>query len=219
MRRSTVIFCLLLICYAYTLPRWADWNQNSRLDLVLAIVDDGTVSIDRYVNNTGDYALYQGRTYSDKPPGLSFLALPAYMVLRPILDLPPVANRLQHVGSTGALQSSLRADGSGLREDKVRVALVQYLLTLLVVATPAAALGVILYRLMLRLGSSELLAALGTLAYGLGTTAAAYAGNFYSHQLCAALLFGAFMLAWPEDTCQQPEYGRGLLSGSFWAGQ
>ncbi|MEI6779260.1 MAG: hypothetical protein WCK70_20345, partial [Chloroflexales bacterium] len=213
MRRTAVLFCLLLICSAYTLPRWADWNQNSRLDLVLAMVDDGTVSIDRYVANTGDYALYRGHTYSDKPPGLSLLALPAYMALSPILNLPPVAERLSRLGRVGALESSLRAEGSGLREDKLRVALVQYLLTLLAVATPAAALGVLFYRLLLRLGASESLAALGTLAYGLGTTAAPYAGNFYSHQLCAALLFGAFTLAWPEDSVRRLDGARGLLCG------
>jgi hypothetical protein len=157
MHRTAVLFCLLLICYAYTLPRWADWNQNSRLDLVLAMVDDSTVSIDRYVANTGDYALYRGHTYSDKPPGLSLLALPAYMALSPILDLPPVAERLSRLGRVGALESSLRVEGSGLREDKLRVALVQYLLTLLAVATPAAALGVLFYRLLLCLGAGVLL--------------------------------------------------------------
>jgi hypothetical protein len=213
MRRPAVIFCLLLICYAYILPRWADWSENSRLDLVLSLVDDGTVSIDRYVANTGDYALYRGRTYTDKPPGLSLLALPAYMALSPILDMPPVASRLQRIGSAGALASSLRADGSGLREDKLRAALAQYLLTLLAVATPAAALGVLFYRLLARLGVGELLATLGALAYGLGTTAAPYAGNFYSHQLCAALLFGAFMLAWPEGADRKSDYARGLLCG------
>ena len=37
---------LLLLCYGYFFPRWADWNQNSRLDVVLAIVDEGTLSTD-----------------------------------------------------------------------------------------------------------------------------------------------------------------------------
>ena len=39
MRRTALIFLLLLACYAYVLPRWADWNQNSRLNLVVALVD------------------------------------------------------------------------------------------------------------------------------------------------------------------------------------
>jgi hypothetical protein len=220
MRRTALIFALLLACYAYVLPRWADWNQNSRLNLVLAIVDDGTTSIDRYVANTGDYALYNGRAYSDKPPGLSLLAVPAYQLLSPILDLPPVRARMAAVGGGDAFGDTLRADGSGLRADKLRFALTQYLLTLLVVATPAAALGALLYLALLRLGIGGAPAALGALAYGLGSSAAPYAGNFYSHQLVAALLFGAFFVAWPaaDRPAARPWAGAllcGLLLG--WA--
>lgn len=32
------LFTLLLMCYTYVLPRWADPNQNSRLDMVVAVV-------------------------------------------------------------------------------------------------------------------------------------------------------------------------------------
>lgn len=43
-----LVFLLLLVSYAYFLPRWADWSQTSRLDLTLAIVDQGTLKIDDY---------------------------------------------------------------------------------------------------------------------------------------------------------------------------
>ena len=214
MRRASLLFTLLLICYAYVLPRWADWNQNSRLDLVLALGDDRTVTIDRYVANTGDYALYQGRTYTDKPPGLSFLALPVYLALRPILDLPALRQRLQAVSSGDAFAPTLRPDGSGLPPTKLRFALTQYVLTLVIVATAAAALGVLFYAALVRLAVPPGVAALGTLAYGLGTSAAPYAGNFYSHQIVAALLFGAFFVAWPRTTeAGQPAVVRGFLCG------
>ncbi len=60
------LFLLLLLCYGYFFPRWGDWNQNSRLDLTMAIVEDRTLSIDAYGKNTGDYALFEGHLYSDK---------------------------------------------------------------------------------------------------------------------------------------------------------
>ncbi|MFV9504555.1 MAG: hypothetical protein AB4911_08300 [Oscillochloridaceae bacterium umkhey_bin13] len=212
--RSFLIFALLLICYAYTLPRWSDWNQNSRLNLVLALVDDGTVSIDRYVANTGDYAIYNGRTYTDKPPGLSFMALPVYLGLRPILDLPPVQTRLQALGGGAAFEQTLREDGSGLASAKIRFALVQYALTLVVVATSAAMLGVLFFWALLRLGARPGAAAFGALAFGLATTAAPYAGNFYSHQFVAALLFAAFFVAWPHpEDAQRSSFARALLCG------
>ena len=214
MRKPALIFLLLVACYAYVLPRWADWNQNSRLNLVLALVDDGTVSIDRYVANTGDYALYNGRTYTDKPPGLSFLALPAYMLLSPALDLPPIAERIGGLGRGAAFEATLREQGSGLRADKLRAALAQYGLTLTVVATPAAALGALLYIALRRLAVASAPATFGALAYSLATPAATYAGNFYAHQLVAALLFGAFFVAWPwPEEHRRPAYARGLLCG------
>jgi hypothetical protein len=214
MRRTALIFAMLLACYAYVLPRWADWNQNSRLNLAVALVDDGTVSIDRYVANTGDYAIYRGRTYTDKPPGLSLIALPAYMALSPVLDLPPVRDRLSVVGGGGSFTTTLREDGTGLGDGKLRFALAQYLLTLLAIASPAAALGVLLYRALVRLGAGEGAAFVGTLAYGLGSSAAPYAGNFYAHQLVAALLFGAFFVAWSRGE----ERGRAAVAGGLLCG-
>lgn len=216
MRRTALIFALLLVCYAYVLPRWADWNQNSRLNLVLALVDDRTVSIDRYVANTGDYALYNGHAYTDKPPGLSLLALPAYYALSPALELAPVRERLAALAGGAAFGSTLLEEGTGLRAEKLRLALTQYLLTLLIVATPAAALGALLYQALLRLGAGEAAAALGALAYGLATSAAPYASNFYGHQLVAALLFGAFYVAWSADNDGRRPYSHqasGLLCG------
>jgi hypothetical protein len=60
-----LLFITLLVGYTYTPPRWQDWNQNSRFDLTMAIVDQGTFRIDDYVSNTGDYALVDGHAYSD----------------------------------------------------------------------------------------------------------------------------------------------------------
>ena len=50
------------------------WNQNSRFDLLRAIVERHTLQIDAYHENTQDKAHFQGHYYSDKAPGLVFLA-------------------------------------------------------------------------------------------------------------------------------------------------
>ncbi|MGQ9667422.1 MAG: hypothetical protein ACUVWB_08915, partial [Anaerolineae bacterium] len=69
---------LLLFSYSYFPPRRVDWNQNGRMDLVLAVVDQGRLAIDDYVGNTGDYAHFGGHYYCDKAPGVSFLSVPFY---------------------------------------------------------------------------------------------------------------------------------------------
>ena len=61
------------------------WNQNSRFDLLRAIVEHRTLAIDAYHENTGDKAYFQGHDYSDKAPGLVFLALPFALATRPAL--------------------------------------------------------------------------------------------------------------------------------------
>ncbi len=82
------IFFIALLSYAWFFPRWADPNQNSRLNMVVAVVDDGTFMIDKYVANTVDYAKVDGHYYSDKAPGTAFLGIPIYAGLRLVLNLP-----------------------------------------------------------------------------------------------------------------------------------
>lgn len=193
-QRELLIFLILFLSYVYFLPRWADWSQNSRLDLTLAIVDKGTLSIDDYYHNTGDYALFEGRHYLDKAPGPSFLAVPVYAVVRPLLQSAPMQSLFERLANKAAFVDTLRQEGTGLLKEKIYFALVLYLVTIVVIAVPAALLGVLLYRFLLHLGGGELWSAFIVLIYGLATNAFPYSGAFFSHQLVAFLLFGAFFL-------------------------
>jgi len=85
---AVLLFLVLLITYVYVFPRWADPNQNSRLDMVAAVVDDGTFQIDKYVTNTVDYAKVGEHYYSDKAPGVAFIGIPVYAGLKLVLNLP-----------------------------------------------------------------------------------------------------------------------------------
>ena len=192
------LFLVLLACYAYTFPRWADPNQNSRLDMVVAVVEDNTFQIDKYVANTVDYAKVGDHYYSDKAPGTAFLGIPFYAGFKAILNLPAVDQLTDKLGNSAAFKATLREDGSGVLKQKVRFALAQVLLTLVVAAIPTALLGVLLFKLAGRLGASTGVSLAVALGYGLLTPAFAYAGAFYGHQLAAALLFGAFYLAFPR---------------------
>lgn len=61
----------------------ADAQDESRLALTRALVVDGTTRIDRW-HTTEDRASYNGHYYSDKAPGLSLLAIPAYGIERAV---------------------------------------------------------------------------------------------------------------------------------------
>jgi hypothetical protein len=193
-RAALALFCLLAVTYLYTFPRWADPNQNSRLDMVFAVADQGTFQIDRYVANTVDYARVGDHYYSDKAPGAAFLGIPVYAALRGLLDLPAARRLADGLAGGAAFQSTLRPGGSGVLDWKLRFALTQVVLTALLAALPSALIGVLLYRLLGRLGVAAWARAAAVVAYGLLTPVLAYAGSFYGHQLSAALLLGAFYL-------------------------
>jgi hypothetical protein len=187
------LFLTLLVCYAYFFPRWADWNQNSRLDQVLAIVDQGVLHIDAYYHNTGDYALYEGHYYSDKAPGTAFVGVPVYaafkVLLQPFLD--KVILRFQE---SSVFDDTLREDGTGMLPEKIRFAIALYFVTFFSVSLPSAALGVILYKFLGNFSSAQPYRIGIALAYGLGTIAFPYSGVFMGHQLATCLLFTAFYL-------------------------
>lgn len=217
-RRAGLIVLLMLVCYGYVLPRWADWSQTSRLALVRAIVEQGTLRIDAYVASTGDYALVNGHAYSDKAPGPALLAVPLYALIDQAQGWSPVAGLLERLAGGAALSATLRSDGAGLSGERIGLAVSHYLLTLLVVALPSA-LAVALLDWLLRRWFQPSPALLGALGYGLATPAAVYAGNFYSHALVAALVIGAWAAieraSAAEDDRRWWLLGAGLLLG--WA--
>jgi hypothetical protein len=83
--QAILLFGVLLFCYV-SVHQSPGWNQNSRLDLLHALFVHKTFKIDAYHQNTGDKSISQGHSYSDKPPGIVFLALPAFAVSAAVLD-------------------------------------------------------------------------------------------------------------------------------------
>lgn len=209
-RLEIAIFLLVLFLSAYTLPRWADPNQNSRLDMVFAVVEQGSFQIDAYVENTVDYAKWDGHYYSDKPPGTAFLGIPIYSGLRFVLNTPALDAVVEKLANSPSFQATLREGGSGVYAEKVRFALAQVVLAFLLAAVPTALTSVMIYRLSLLWRLSASISAFTALAYAVLTPVFAYSNALYGHQLSAALLLGAFSLA----VRQAPLRGR----DAFWAG-
>ena len=193
MTRSTIgVFLVLMGSYAYY---WQarDWNTASRLMLTYAIVDRGTIAIDGLERQTGDKAFYRGHFYSDKGPGFSMLAAPAYGLSRSVLGMP--AHPVDEPG-----YAYWRAD---------------YGVTLLTSGLATAMLGALICGLATRFGCGPRTAILTGVAYGLATPAFAYATLAYGHQVAACLLFVGLWLT--LDDRDQPGplfgFGAGLATG------
>jgi hypothetical protein len=193
------LFLILLLSYSYTFPRWADPNQNSRLDMVVAVVEDGTFQIDKYVHNTVDYAKVGDHYYSDKAPGAAFVGIPVYAGLKLVLDSPLMDGLMAKLNNNEAFKGTLRENGSGILEEKVRFALAQVAITFVVASLPTAFLGLLLYWISAQFTPQVWPRLTIVLGYGLLTPAFAYAGAFYGHQLSAFLLFAAFYLIFTQQ--------------------
>ncbi len=209
---AITLFLLLLICYGYFLPKWADWGANSRADIVYAFGDKGTLQIDDYRTNTGDLACYPGpfvadpnnvlggdctgHFYSDKSLGPSLLALPFYMVFKGVAALPPVQNFINSGKGLGSMSDTLNPDGQGIRPQAVYEYMALAFITFFASAVPSALLGVVVFLMATRFATKDSYAFLLALAYGLGTMAFPYSNALYQHQLAAFGAFVGFYLLW-----------------------
>lgn len=166
--RALIVAGVLFVSYAFFYQS-GGWNQNSRFNLVRAIVEQGSLRVDDYRDNTGDLAFVDGHYYSDKAPGLAFLAVPPVAAARPVMSAAGIDTE-----SFGAVTT------------------LSYIATVVAVAAPTALAGLGIYLLTLRLGASSAGAAFAAIAFGLATPMWAYATLFWGHALTGALLLGGF---------------------------
>lgn len=181
-----IVFLIVLMFYGYFIKQ-GDWNINSRLGLVKAVVEESRLSIDTYHAGdfaTEDKAFANGHYYSDKAIGASVLGAIAYWPI----------NKL-----SGAISS---------------YSLFVMLITLLAIGIPTALLAPLIYKMVLNSTQKRWLALAVALFICIGTAVFPYAGAFYGHSLAAVMAFGAFYL-WMEvnQFDAQITIGRSFLSG------
>ncbi len=164
---SIWLFLLTFATCAY-FQAGGGWNQNSQFDLARAIVERHTFTIDAYAGNTGDVARSGGHVYSNKSPGLSWIAAIPYAIL----------------------YSVERARGMDI-DSIAAITFNTYLCTLLCVALPGAWIAAILYRYARRKRFSAPWAACIALTATLATQSLPYATIFMLHVPSGALLLFA----------------------------
>jgi len=164
------IFLLLFSCYAYVHQDYSGGTSVSRLDLLQALVRDGTFAIDRYHGNTSDKAKHDGHYYTDKAPGTVAAALPAF-AFGTLLESPApgASNRGFELGygSAWLVPSWIGTAGS--------VGLI-------------TALGGVFFFAWLRWWMEPKYALAATLALFLGAMPFTYATMLFSHGMVAGLI-------------------------------
>jgi hypothetical protein len=164
-----LVFVTLLASIAWFSPV-TGMNGNSRLALILSVVEHGELSIDRYHAAgplmTIDKAYRDGRYYSDKAIGTALVGIPLVWAAQPAL--------------------------TRIHSPELRAKVAAYLVTLAVSGVPVALFGAWLFGVLLASGRSPAGASLIALAAVLGTPLWPLATMLFGHALAAILLVAAF---------------------------
>ncbi|MGH2449618.1 MAG: hypothetical protein ACRDFS_13580 [Chloroflexota bacterium] len=111
------VFLLAFVLFAYFMPRWADWNIDSRFDLSRALVDHRTLSLGRSNWNTWDKAVYKGKFYSDKAPGTAVLGAVVYAGFAAVRGAPLLGDAIHDLENNRAWNVAIALGRSGTQKD------------------------------------------------------------------------------------------------------
>ena len=191
---------LVAFLYLYTFPYFQQMgsaNELPRVYLTRAMVDEHRVAIDtgvdgfrrQYHYNPGDVSPHAGHTYSNKAPGTSFLAVPAYLALKGVCGL---------LGTHPTVAAETWAF-------RVTTGVIPTLLFLL-----------LLWRFLARYAPDPEARRLGLCGYAVGSMALIYSILFIAHQVSAVCIASAWILSvWVVEDGKSPRW---LLAVGFLAG-
>lgn len=186
----------LVFLYVYSFPYFAKIrhaNELPRVYLTRAMVDEGRFAIDTGVarwGTTADVSPSGGHHYSNKAPGASMLAVPAYALVR-------------------GLRAVTGAEPPGLAETT-------WLCRMVTGVIPTLLFLLLLYRFLARWAPAADTRRLLIGAYALGSMAMPYSILYHSHQLAAVFIATAFILAvWVCEDRRDPRlmWLAGLCAG------
>ncbi len=158
---------LTALCFAYG----SGWPDVSRLGVTQSVALHGSLRIDPYASQTRDRSRYGGHWYSDKAPGISFLALPTFEAMRAL-----------HVVDRNDEEQGIWHDRGLLTAARLLTGGLAFVLCVLLVGIGAEEL---------RPGTGILVAA----TFGLGTMALPLAATTHGHLAAGGLALGAFLTA------------------------
>ena len=191
--RELAVIALVAAAAATQLPL-PGWNAGAHYALLRSVVD-GSPSIDRHLNQSGDIAYVDGHFYAAKSPGLAFLSVPVYLAFDAVGAVP--ATYVTGQGPPSARQVSERAIW------QVNLVVIAALFALLVLVRSTAE--------AMFPGTGLAVA----LILGLGTMLLPFATVYFAHDVSALFSFAAFVLLLRER--QRPSRrlvaGAGALAG------
>lgn len=201
-RRTPVWIGAALFVLVWLSCAWfGSWERNPnhavRLFAAMAIVEEGSATIDRYEALTIDKARFGDHFYSDKAPGMTIMALPA------------VALANAWTGERGA---GFTAFDDGRFDRFLRLRLWLAAATGPALLTALAAM--LVWHMALVVTRSPGAALFAGLGYGLGTPAWGWSTTLFGHAAVAGLLFVAFWAVWRGSNGARVSLRHAALAGA-----
>jgi len=192
-KRKIKIFITFFVIYLIFI-HWPGWNEFSHLALTMAIVDEGRLEIDSYYNQTGDRAYYNGHYYSDKAPGLSFLAVPVYATWK-FIYYNFITNFISHQESEEYVSKIIDNEPIFLYiNPSLFFLLLMIFVTVFTSSLFGALLVVLIYKISKYFTKNERYRLLLTIVAGFGSLILPYSTVFESEIIATFFVFLSFFL-------------------------
>lgn len=205
------ILISLIIVYSLFV-HWIGWNENTRLDLVRAIAEEGRLSIDTYHKNTGDRLKIGGSYYSDKAPGTSIVSVPAYLAVKPLAGLAGSFLGAHEPGGETIEYSVSDAVFHEPVDPGFMVLTAMIALTIFASSIPSAFSAIIFRRILLEY-SSEDKADLITVVFALGTVVFQYSIVYMGYSLAVFFMLAGWLRLVKEESGRGNYFSPGILLG------
>jgi hypothetical protein len=184
------IFLTFFIIYSL-FAHWVGWNEQSRLLQAIAIVDVWKLDITEYANFTGDRSYFNGKYYSDKAPGISFLLSPIYLFSKFVTNdkySPNLENKI--VIPDIQFNTTVYTD---LSEGSV-VHLTRILGIIFLSSLPGALIIILIYKILFENLNDRKIAMIVSFIFGVGTFLFSYSSTLFGNIFSLFLVLLSFYL-------------------------
>ncbi len=170
------IFLTIFLVYAFFISDYGgNWMADSLISSAMAFVDTGSFIIDDYIKAPQDNAIFNGHYYSGFAPGASFLVMPLYFLIKPLLNLLPVSV-------------------FGFPQLQFKVIIMNILATVFLTIPASALLSVLIYKFLDNFTTRKKYKLLITFFFAFGTIIFVHSTGFYRRPITLFLAFLSFYL-------------------------
>jgi hypothetical protein len=196
-RREPIVLALVALT-ALVVVHATGPQDITRIGLTRSLLENRSLTIDDVAKSTADRARYKGHYYSDKAPGMSFMAIPSYVALKSV-DVVTGRRDAERI----FIYPRARDATFPVWFVRIFTGGVLFLITVFLVGRVAEGLVA---------GTG----AVSSVAFGLGTMAGPLGATTFDHGAAGALGFAGFLAAW--RALGRPPGTRWLLAGGLCAG-